>query len=141
MALNPGDTAIVTTATDPSINFRGDPSTNNAPIGQLARGLAVLITGAPVGAFFPVRTPDGQSGWAGGAYLIAAPVAVAPPAPTPPTVTPTIPAEVILDPNLPPVASSSRLPIILGGGVLLLLVAAAAMSKKKGAPGRARARR
>lgn len=118
--LSVGSTAIVTTATDPTINFRGDPSTNNDPIGTLARGLAVLITGAPVGAFFPVRTPSGQSGWAAGAYLMPAPAAVPAVVVPPPGVVVVPAAEPALNQPAPATADGSRRKMLIIGGAALL---------------------
>ena len=52
------------------VSLRGDPSTNNPPIGHLNRNATVtLLAKRPRAGFYHVQTADGTKGWVGVKYL------------------------------------------------------------------------
>jgi len=66
------------------VSLRGDPSTDNPPIGHLNRNTTVtLLSAEPRTGFYHVKTNDGTEGWVGVKYLAVGSAG------TPPTLTPT----------------------------------------------------
>lgn len=74
------------------VSLRGDPSTQNPPIGHLQRNSTVtLLAPKPKTGFYHVKTADGTQGWVGVKYLTVESGAVPQPTPSSPDA-PTLPA-------------------------------------------------
>lgn len=95
-ALNPGDTAIVVTQTDPLL-IRSGPSTSASVLGKAPKGATVSIMGPAQSGFYPL-VYSGIRGFGYGGYLKLSSGGVAPPSVGPIVPPPPPPGQ----PPLPP---------------------------------------